>query len=90
MAVHHCHLKANGNWKGGLLQHPKHPPESATGMGLFKLLPTAVLVHPLDGISLCHIRSRRYTHCFLSPNGCFNSLSAPHPPPPPPIHRINP
>ena len=64
MAVHHCHLKANGNWKGGLLQHPKHPPESATGMGLFKLLPTAVLVHPLDGISLCHIRSRRYTHCL--------------------------
>ena len=43
MAVHHCHLKANGDWKG-VLQHPKHPPESATAGGpvLAKFLPKSI------------------------------------------------
>ena len=41
--------------------------------------PKAVLAHPLDCISLCHLLKAQ--HCCLSPNGCFNPPLASHPPP---------
>ena len=46
-----------------------------------KLLLTAVCAHPVDWTSSCHLLKAQ--HCSLSPNGCFNPPSAPHPPPRP-------
>ena len=46
-----------------------------------KLLLTAVLASLVDCISSCHLPKAQ--HCSLSPNWCFTSPSAPHPPPPP-------
>ena len=50
------------------------------------LLLTAVLASLVDSTSLCPML--RAQHCCLSPNGCFSSPSASHPPPTP--YRLNP
>ena len=46
-----------------------------------KLLLTAVWASLVDCTSPSHLLKAH--HCSLSPNGCFTSPSAPHPPPPP-------
>ena len=55
-----------------------------------KLLLMAVLAHPVDCISSCHILNAQHSVCCFSPNGCFNLLSVPHPLTPPidSIHGI--
>ena len=53
-----------------------------------RLLLTAVLAPFGDYISLCHILKAR--HCLLSPNGCFSSCTALHPPTPHPLLYAHP